>query len=116
MPNAFTWMTTFPAFGSGSGISFMTRLSRPPNFSRTIARIRSLPESDCWGSACLRILGTREKIADHCRDFVAVRLERKVTGVEETHLRTWNVTLERLGARRQEEGIVFAPNRQEGRL
>src|SRR2546430_17151589 len=112
MPNAFTWMTTCPAFGSGSGIYFMTRLSRPPTFSRTIARIRSLPGSDCWGGGCLRILGTREKLADHCRDFVAVRLKRKVTGVQETHLRIWNVTLERLRAWRQEEGIVLAPNRQ----
>jgi hypothetical protein len=29
-------------YGSGSGISLMTRLSGPPNFSRTIARIGSL--------------------------------------------------------------------------
>src|SRR6266550_993750 len=107
MPNAFTWMTTCPAFGSGCGISFMTRLSRPPNFSRTIARIRSLPGSDRWGSGCLRILGMRQKIADHCRYFVAVRLKRKVAGIEETHLRSWNVTLERLRTRRQEEGIVL---------
>jgi hypothetical protein len=58
-------------------------------------------------------LGKHQKITDHCRDFVAVRLERKVTGVEETHLRARNVALERLRARRQEEGVVFAPNCQE---
>jgi hypothetical protein len=33
-------------------------------------------------------------------------------GVEEMHFRAWNVALERLRARRQEEGVVFAPNRQ----
>src|SRR5882724_11097727 len=118
MPNAFTWITTSPSFGPGSGISLMTRLSRPPNFSRTIARIRSLPGGDYLkGSAVVAAFGfslrTREKIADHCRDFIAVRFKRKVTGVEEPHLRTWNVAPEGLRARRQEEGVVFAPNGQE---
>src|SRR6476620_10895427 len=42
--------------------------------------------------------------------------ERKVAGIEETHFRAWNVALERLRARRQEERIVLAPERQEGRL
>src|SRR5215813_235434 len=112
-------MTTCPACGSGSGSSLMTRLSRPPNFSRTIARIKPLPESDYFerrrGSGCSSIsLQTREKIADRRSDFVAVRFERKVAGIKETHFRARNVTLERLRALRQEEGIVLAPNREEG--
>ncbi len=44
-----------------------------------------------------------------------MRLEREVAGVEEAHLRVRVVGLEGLGARRQEEGIVAAPDREEGR-
>jgi hypothetical protein len=52
------------------------------------------------------------EIADCRGDFVAMRLERKVAGVEETHLRARNVAPEGLRTRRQEEGVVLAPNRQ----
>src|ERR1700719_1627598 len=61
-------------------------------------------------------LRAREKIADRGGDFVAMRLKRKVTGVEETHFRAWSVALDRLRARRQEEGVVVAPNRQKRRF
>ena len=46
MPNALISMTTWPASGSGSGSSVYTRLSGPPNFSRTIARMVSPPVDD----------------------------------------------------------------------
>src|SRR6201986_2606606 len=45
-----------------------------------------------------------------------MRLQREVPGVEESHVRLGNVAFEGLGARRQEEGIVLAPYREEGRL
>jgi hypothetical protein len=37
-----------------------------------------------------------------------VRLEGEVAGVEEAHVGAWNVTLERLGAWRQEKRVVLA--------
>src|SRR6516225_11380349 len=81
------------------------RLSRPPNFSSTIARMAIRP-----------VRSAGEEGADCRSDFVAMRLERKVPGVQETHFGTRNVALERLRARRQEEGIVLPPNRQKPRL
>src|SRR5262245_44452115 len=39
-PNALTWITAWPAFGSGCGISRMTSTSGPPNPVLRIARIR----------------------------------------------------------------------------
>src|SRR5258705_3087664 len=70
----------------------------------------------CHGSGSSRFVRAIEKLADGRSDFVAVCLKRKVAGVEESHFRAWNVALERLCARRQEERVVLAPNRQEGRL
>src|ERR1700733_8810304 len=43
MPNPRTLMTTSPSLGSGLGMSVYTRLSSPPNFSSTIARMVSPP-------------------------------------------------------------------------
>ena len=45
-----------------------------------------------------------------------MRFQGEVAGVEEANKRTRIVPLERLGARRQKEGIVLAPHRQERRL
>src|SRR5262249_34980152 len=56
-------------------------------------------------------LGARQEIADCRSDLVTVRLQGEVAGVEEAHVSVWNVTLERLGACRQEERIVLAPRR-----
>ena len=39
-----------------------------------------------------------------------------MAGVEEAHVSVWNVTLERLGARRQEKRVVLAPSCQKRRL
>ena len=39
-----------------------------------------------------------------------------MAGVKEAHVSVWNVTLERLGARRQEERVVLAPSCQKRRL
>ena len=46
----------------------------------------------------------------------AVRLQREMSGIEEAHSRVRDVALERLGPRRQEEWVVSAPCRQQGRL
>lgn len=54
-----------------------------------------------------------QKLADCRGDRLGVRLERKVPGVEETDIGLRDVTLESLGAGRQEEGVVLAPDRQE---
>src|SRR3546814_8180359 len=43
-------------------------------------------------------------------------LEREMPGLEEAHHRGGDVAPEGLGAGRQEEGIVPAPDREEGRL
>src|SRR5262249_61891833 len=45
-----------------------------------------------------------------------MRLQREMPGVEKAHERFRNIAFEGLGARRQEEGIVLAPHREEGRL
>src|SRR3989442_5932656 len=93
--------------GSGSGISLYTRLSGPPNFSKTIARI-----------TVLQLIGTdsgSEEAADHRRDLRGMRFQREVTRVEEADDGTRNIALERLGAERQEERVVLAPHRQQRR-
>src|SRR5262245_8175605 len=88
-------------------MSLHTRLSSPPNFSKTMARIAVLPWSDTelW----------REEVADRRRDLRGVCFQREVPRVEEADDRTRNVALERLGARRQEERVVPAPHRQQRR-
>ena len=58
----------------------------------------------------------RQEIADGGRDLGGMGFQREMAGVEEAHDRLRHVALERLGARRQEERIVLAPHRQEGRL
>jgi hypothetical protein len=62
------------------------------------------------------LLGTREKIADDRRDFVAMRLERKVARIKEAHLRARDVAFERLRTRWQKERIVLTPHSQKRRL
>src|SRR5262249_6886063 len=55
---------------------------------------------------------TAEEVA-HCRgDVLCMRLQREMAGVEEAHDCAGNVSLECLGTRRQEEGIVLAANRE----
>src|SRR5215467_13337446 len=93
--------------GSGSGISLYTRLSSPPNFSKTIARIVVL-QLIATDSGC-------EEAADRRRDLRGMRLQREVTRVEKTHDSTRNIALERLGAGREEERVVLAPYRQQRR-
>src|SRR6266567_205041 len=61
-------------------------------------------------------LGARQEIADCHSDLVTVRLEGEMAGVEEADVSVWNVTLERLGARRQEKRVVLAPSCQKRRL
>src|SRR5215510_8963294 len=93
--------------GSGSGISWYTRLSSPPNFSNTIARM-----------ALLQLIGTDSgcaEVTDRRRDLSRMRFQREVACLEETDHCAWNVPLERLGARRQEERVVLAPHREKRR-
>src|SRR5262249_16223963 len=66
-------------------------------------------------STCRASLEARQEIANCLSDLVTVRLEGEVAGVEEAHVSAWNVTLERLGTRRQEKRIVLAPSRQKWR-
>src|SRR5215470_19863760 len=94
----------------------MTRLSRPPTFSRTIAYIGPLLGRLTIWAKCRALLGARQEIADCRSDLVTVCLEGEVAGVEEAHVSVWNVTLERLGARRQEKRVVLAPSCQKRRL
>src|SRR5262249_29144812 len=61
-------------------------------------------------------IGARQEIADCRSDLVTVRLEGEVAGVEEANLSVWNVTLESLGARREEKWVVLAPSCQKRRL
>src|SRR5215472_2836997 len=93
--------------GSGSGISWYTRLSSPPNFSSTIARI-----------ALLQLIGADSgcaEVADRRRDLSCMRFQREVARLEEADHRAWNVALERFGARRQKERIVLAPHGEKRR-
>src|SRR5262245_18912466 len=53
-----------------------------------------------------------QEVADGQRDFIAVRLEREVSRVEEHDLRVLDVTSERLRPWRQEERVSLAPDCQ----
>src|ERR1700722_3848460 len=105
MPNALTAMTTWPALGSGFGISLYTRLSRPPNFSKTIARMTVLQTT---GGA-----SAGEESADCVRNLPDMGLQREMSGIEEADDRVREIALERLRSRRQEERVVLAPHREE---
>src|SRR2546425_9210000 len=76
-----------------------------------------LLEDDCTHSGP-PVIGTdsgREEVADRGRDLCGMRFQREVTRVEEADDCTRNNALERLGARRQEEGVVLAPHREQRR-
>jgi hypothetical protein len=82
-------------------------------------RLRALGHSSegfTISTKCRASLGARQKIADCRSDLVTVRLEGEMAGVKEAHVSVWNVTLERLGARRQEKRVVLAPSCQKRRL
>src|SRR5687767_2781806 len=57
-----------------------------------------------------------EKVADQPGDLLPVRLQGEMPGVEQMHFRLRVVALVSLGAGRQEERVVFAPDSQNGRL
>src|SRR5262245_33491136 len=95
-------------FGLGVRDSLKTRLSRPPNFSRTMARIAVLQ---------MRVADSAsEEVSDGCRDLSGMCFQREVSGIEEADDRIGNVALELFRTRRQEERIVLAPYREERRL
>ena len=60
--------------------------------------------------------GALEKCPHRFCDFGDARLQREMAGIEEMHLGVGVVALEGLGAGRQEERIVLAPDRQQRRL
>src|SRR5262249_42628267 len=64
----------------------------------------------------LRATSTEGNFTDRGGDLRGVGLQREVAGVEESDQCVRNVALERLRTRRQEERIVLAPHREEGRL
>ena len=57
-----------------------------------------------------------KKVADGGRDLRSVGFKREMPGVKKADDRIRDVPFERLRARRQEERVVLAPNREEGRL
>src|SRR5947207_168980 len=57
-----------------------------------------------------------KEVTDGGRDLRGVGLQREMPGVEEADDGVRDVALERLGTRRQEEGVVPSPDRQERRL
>src|SRR5262245_856927 len=82
---------------------------RSPDGART--------KSGIFIGRCRRVAkSASEELPDHRGDLVTVRLEGEVAGVEEAHVSVRDITLERLGARRQEERVVLAPSCQERRL
>src|SRR5262249_17839151 len=58
----------------------------------------------------------RQKLPDGRGDLVAMRLESEMPRLEERDPRVLDVSLESLRARRHEERIFLAPDRQEWRL
>jgi hypothetical protein len=57
----------------------------------------------------LRIAASDEEVSDFSRDFLGMRLQREVAGVEEADDRIGNVAFKGFGSWRQEERIVLAP-------
>jgi hypothetical protein len=58
----------------------------------------------------------REEVADRRRNFHGVRLQREVSGIQEPNDSAGNVAFERLGASRQEKGVVLAHAARKGGL
>src|SRR5215469_9810034 len=57
-----------------------------------------------------------QEVADRRSDLLRAGLEREVARLEEPDNRPGNIAPERLGAARQEKGVVLSPHRQEARL
>src|SRR5258705_3207444 len=78
-----------------------------------VIRNGAQPPLPCSGGHSPRAsIRAQQEIADCRSDLVTVRLEGEVAGIEEAHVSVWNLTLERLGARRQEKRVVLAPSCQ----
>ena len=56
-----------------------------------------------------------EKISNRAGNFLMVRFQGEVSGVEEVHFGVGVVALECLGARRQEERVILAPHGEQRR-
>ena len=57
----------------------------------------------------------REEATYDCGDLGVVRLKREMAGIEESNLGVRHIAFEGFGPRRQKEGIVLAPDRQQRR-
>src|SRR6185503_14409277 len=57
-----------------------------------------------------------EELLHRCRNFADMRLDRKMSGIEELDRCVRQVFAKRLGSRRNEEGIVLAPDRKQRRF
>ena len=56
-----------------------------------------------------------EKLPDQSADFLMVGLKGEMSGIEKVDLRIRAVAPISFGSRRDEEGVVLAPDRQNGR-
>src|SRR4029077_21202100 len=109
-------MTTCPAPRLRLGDLFGDQAIGATKFFVNDCAIGHSSEGFTISTKCRASLGARQEIADCRSDLVTVRLEGEVAGVEEAHVSVWNVTLERLGARRQEKRVVLAPSCEKRRL
>src|ERR1700744_3104763 len=122
IPNALIRMTPMPSFGSGFGMSLYTSASRPPNPSSTIAfislssRCRSVAGTPKRPPPCSAFHMPLKKIPHRRGNLLDVRFKRKVTRIEKMHFGPRDITLVSLRARRDEERIVLAPDRERRRL
>src|SRR5215472_7510665 len=92
----------------------MSRMAVSGFVNKAVEAAEFLQRDRTHGNSAVRSAG--QEIADRRSDIVAVRLQRKVASVEETHFRTRNIALERFGALRQKERVVLPPNCQKPRL
>src|SRR5262249_12445372 len=91
--------------------------ARLSSLSWVLVVFASSPMSSFWSKFCAGVARlSLQEVTDAFRDFAGMRFQGEVAGVEEANNRARIVALESLGARRQEEWVVPAPHRQEGRL
>src|SRR5262249_15245777 len=86
--------TSCPSVGGG-GTSTAYRRERPGNAGPFLCRAGHRC-TELAGRAFPGSPGMIEKVADCGGDFVAVCFERKVSGIEEAHIRVRHVSFERL--------------------
>src|SRR5579872_714155 len=74
-------------------------------------------QSRSWQESAFAIsVRVAKEVFHRCRNFYDVSLYRKMSGIEELHLRVRQVFSKCLCSRRNKKGIVLAPNRKQTRL